>query len=142
MRWNFRSSLMDPRYQSYHPRTHAYCPGSTCLFAIGVELPKSYVYHHAKGLLSMVVLTMAIGWIVVDNSHHSSLTFLLYIRRKIRQETCTPQHSAHSLGRVCCKRWSCVPSRSTSLEPNLTEGYNQCRGTYMAGVGNRGNQYI
>ncbi|KAJ3577017.1 hypothetical protein NP233_g11 [Leucocoprinus birnbaumii] len=38
---------------------------ATGLFAIGVELPKSYMYDHAKGLLAMVVPTMAIGWVIV-----------------------------------------------------------------------------
>ena len=35
------------------------------LFAIGVELPKSYLLAHAKSLLVMVVPTMAFGWLVV-----------------------------------------------------------------------------
>ncbi|KAL6300616.1 Sodium/hydrogen exchanger family-domain-containing protein, partial [Sparassis latifolia] len=35
------------------------------LFAIGVELPKSYMADHAKGLLIMVVPTMAFGWVTV-----------------------------------------------------------------------------
>jgi len=35
------------------------------LFAIGVELPRSYMADHAKSLLAMVVPTMAIGWAVV-----------------------------------------------------------------------------
>ena len=35
------------------------------LFAIGVELPQSYLADHAKGLLIMVVPTMAFGWLVV-----------------------------------------------------------------------------
>ena len=38
---------------------------ATGLFAIGVELPKSYLADHAKGLLVMVVPTMAFGWIIV-----------------------------------------------------------------------------
>ena len=38
---------------------------ATGLFAIGVELPKSYMAHHAKSLLAMVVPTMAIGWVIV-----------------------------------------------------------------------------
>ncbi|KAJ3576427.1 hypothetical protein NP233_g440 [Leucocoprinus birnbaumii] len=38
---------------------------ATGLFAIGVELPKSYMYDHMKGLLVMVVPTMAIGWFIV-----------------------------------------------------------------------------
>lgn len=35
------------------------------LFAIGVELPESYMMKHVRGLLVLVVPTMAIGWIVV-----------------------------------------------------------------------------
>ncbi|RPD78500.1 hypothetical protein L226DRAFT_568127 [Lentinus tigrinus ALCF2SS1-7] len=35
------------------------------LFAIGVELPQSYLWDHARGLLVMVVPTMAFGWLVV-----------------------------------------------------------------------------
>ena len=38
---------------------------ATGLFAIGVELPQSYLADHAKGLLVMVVPTMAFGWLVV-----------------------------------------------------------------------------
>ncbi|KAG6820057.1 hypothetical protein H0H93_005989 [Arthromyces matolae] len=38
---------------------------ATGLFAIGVELPKSYMARHAKSLLVMVVPTMAIGWVIV-----------------------------------------------------------------------------
>ena len=38
---------------------------ATGLFAIGVELPKSYMAKHAKSLLAMVVPTMAIGWGIV-----------------------------------------------------------------------------
>ncbi|KAK7696363.1 hypothetical protein QCA50_001017 [Cerrena zonata] len=38
---------------------------ATGLFAIGVELPQAYLADHAKGLLVMVVPTMAFGWFVV-----------------------------------------------------------------------------
>ena len=34
------------------------------LFAIGVELPQSYIVSHVKSLLVMVVPTMAAGWLV------------------------------------------------------------------------------
>ncbi|TFY83679.1 hypothetical protein EWM64_g332 [Hericium alpestre] len=34
------------------------------LFAIGVELPQSYMAKHAKSLMIMVVPTMAFGWLV------------------------------------------------------------------------------
>jgi sodium/hydrogen antiporter len=35
------------------------------LFIIGAEFPKSYLANHAKGLIVMVVPTMAVGWVVV-----------------------------------------------------------------------------
>ncbi|KAG5349562.1 hypothetical protein C0989_003112 [Termitomyces sp. Mn162] len=38
---------------------------ATGLFAIGVELPKSYMAKHGKSLFVMVVPTMAIGWVIV-----------------------------------------------------------------------------
>jgi len=38
---------------------------ATGLFAIGVELPPSYMVKHVKGLLVMVVPTMAFGWVIV-----------------------------------------------------------------------------
>ena len=44
------------------------------LFAVGVELPCAYMKAHAKGLLIMVVPTMAFGWVVVAGTslhlHH------------------------------------------------------------------------
>lgn len=39
---------------------------ATGLFAIGVELPKSYMREHSKSLLALVVPTMIIGWIIVS----------------------------------------------------------------------------
>jgi len=39
---------------------------ATGLFAIGVELPKSYMAKRAKSLIVMVVPTMAIGWVIVS----------------------------------------------------------------------------
>lgn len=35
------------------------------LFAIGVELPGPYMMEHVRGLLVLVVPTMAIGWFIV-----------------------------------------------------------------------------
>ncbi|KAL0956032.1 hypothetical protein HGRIS_002205 [Hohenbuehelia grisea] len=35
------------------------------LFAIGIELPQNYMAKHAKGLLVLVVPTMAFGWLIV-----------------------------------------------------------------------------
>jgi len=37
---------------------------ATGLFAIGIELPRNYLARHAKGLLVMVVPTMAFGWLI------------------------------------------------------------------------------
>ena len=51
---------------------------ATGLFAIGVELPKSYMARHAKSLLAMVVPTMAIGWVIVAGMSSSRS---LYIHR-------------------------------------------------------------
>lgn len=49
---------------------------ATGLFAIGVELPEAYMAEHVKGLLVMVVPTMAFGWIVVAGTHlHASSSF-------------------------------------------------------------------
>ncbi|KAJ7598835.1 Cation/H+ exchanger [Mycena floridula] len=52
---------------------------ATGLFAIGVELPQSYMARHVKGLLTMVVPTMAIGWITVAGKS-SGLLRLLFPR--------------------------------------------------------------
>ncbi|KAL0576454.1 hypothetical protein V5O48_005529 [Marasmius crinis-equi] len=38
---------------------------ATGLFIIGVELPKNYLWKHLKGLLVMVVPTMAVGWVII-----------------------------------------------------------------------------
>ncbi|THG95138.1 hypothetical protein EW026_g6462 [Hermanssonia centrifuga] len=38
---------------------------ATGLFAIGVELPPAYLGHHIKGLLVMIIPTMAFGWVIV-----------------------------------------------------------------------------
>ncbi len=38
---------------------------ATGLFAIGVELPPAYLGHHIKGLLVMIIPTMAFGWAIV-----------------------------------------------------------------------------
>jgi sodium/hydrogen antiporter len=44
---------------------------ATGLFAIGVELPRSYMAKHTKGLAAMVIPTMAIGWLVVAGNYLS-----------------------------------------------------------------------
>lgn len=42
---------------------------ATGLFAIGVELPQSYMSKHIRGMLIMVVPTMAFGWVVVAGAY-------------------------------------------------------------------------
>ncbi|KAG2132001.1 Sodium/hydrogen exchanger [Suillus bovinus] len=49
------------------------------LFAAGVELPRAYMRRHAKGLLVMVVPTMAFGWVVVAAVIHALFPKLDYI---------------------------------------------------------------
>ncbi|KAF8993685.1 Sodium/hydrogen exchanger [Cyathus striatus] len=52
---------------------------ATGLFAIGVELPQSYMAKHAKSLLAMVVPTMAMGWIIVAGLMRVALPKLNFI---------------------------------------------------------------
>lgn len=47
------------------------------LFAIGVELPESYLADHAKGLLVMVVPTMTFGWVIVAGSYTHKVNEIL-----------------------------------------------------------------
>ncbi|KAG6331419.1 hypothetical protein ID866_7672 [Astraeus odoratus] len=49
---------------------------ATGLFAVGVELPGAYMWEHAKGLLVMVVPTMAFGWVVVAGILHALFPML------------------------------------------------------------------
>ncbi|KAF8972166.1 Sodium/hydrogen exchanger family-domain-containing protein [Flammula alnicola] len=52
---------------------------ATGLFAIGVELPKSYMAKHAKSLMTMVIPTMAIGWVIVAGLLRALFPQLHYI---------------------------------------------------------------
>ena len=52
---------------------------ATGLFAIGVELPKSYLAKHAKSLLTMVIPTMAIGWVIVAGTCFFFFSFSMYV---------------------------------------------------------------
>ena len=52
----------------------------TGLFAIGTELPRAYMATHARGLLVMVVPTMAFGWVVVAGESHTG-----FLRQRHRQ---------------------------------------------------------
>ncbi|KAJ7182504.1 Sodium/hydrogen exchanger family-domain-containing protein [Mycena crocata] len=52
---------------------------ATGLFAIGVELPGSYMAKHVKGLLILVVPTMAFGWVIVAAILHGLFPGLVFI---------------------------------------------------------------
>lgn len=56
---------------------------ATGLFAIGVELPRNYMALHVKGLLVMVVPTMAFGWIVVAGACSRRLWINLDVKTEI-----------------------------------------------------------
>lgn len=49
---------------------------ATGLFAVGVELPCAYMWEHVRGLLIMVVPTMAFGWIIVAGILHALFPML------------------------------------------------------------------
>ncbi|KZT72170.1 hypothetical protein DAEQUDRAFT_723348 [Daedalea quercina L-15889] len=63
---------------------------ATGLFAIGVELPQSYMADHAKGLLVMVVPTMAFGWIVVAAIIYGLFPYYNYISALVIAACLTP----------------------------------------------------
>ncbi|KAJ7144325.1 Sodium/hydrogen exchanger family-domain-containing protein [Mycena epipterygia] len=52
---------------------------ATGLFAIGVELPRSYMAEHARGLLILVIPTMTFGWFVVAGIMYGLFPELVYI---------------------------------------------------------------
>ncbi|KAJ7082043.1 Sodium/hydrogen exchanger family-domain-containing protein [Mycena belliarum] len=52
---------------------------ATGLFAIGVELPGSYMAQHVKGLLILVVPTMAFGWVIVAALLHALFPALGFV---------------------------------------------------------------
>ncbi|KAF7971807.1 hypothetical protein HWV62_19891 [Athelia sp. TMB] len=60
------------------------------LFAIGVELPKSYMAQHARGLLVMVVPTMAFGWAVVAGVIRGLFPQLSFVSALVIAATLTP----------------------------------------------------
>ena len=64
------ANIFDPRNWGSHERTITLevtrIVLATGLFAIGVELPRNYMAKHVKGLLVMVVPTMAFGWSVAS----------------------------------------------------------------------------
>ncbi|KAJ6481499.1 Sodium/hydrogen exchanger family-domain-containing protein [Mycena vitilis] len=52
---------------------------ATGLFAIGVELPGAYMAKHVRGLLILVVPTMAFGWVIVAAIMHGLFPHLAFI---------------------------------------------------------------
>ncbi|CAK5263635.1 unnamed protein product [Mycena citricolor] len=71
------ANIFDPR--SWGPSTNAITLEvmrvilATGLFAIGVELPGSYMKRHARGLAVLVVPTMALGWLTI-----SAIMYLIF----------------------------------------------------------------
>ncbi|PCH43876.1 hypothetical protein WOLCODRAFT_90572 [Wolfiporia cocos MD-104 SS10] len=63
---------------------------ATGLFAIGVELPESYMADHAKGLLAMVVPTMAFGWVIVAGVIYGLFPGYTYISALVVAACLTP----------------------------------------------------
>ena len=63
------ANVFDPRNWGSHERIitleFTRIVLATGLFAIGVALPPKYMVKHVKGLLVMVVPTMAFGWLVI-----------------------------------------------------------------------------
>ncbi|KAJ3788662.1 Sodium/hydrogen exchanger family-domain-containing protein [Lentinula aff. detonsa] len=52
---------------------------ATGLFAIGIELPKNYMWKHAKSLSAMVIPTMAAGWLIVGGIIKCLFPSLTYV---------------------------------------------------------------
>ncbi|KAF5389437.1 hypothetical protein D9757_004298 [Collybiopsis confluens] len=60
------------------------------LFTIGIELPKNYMWKHAKSLLAMVVPTMAAGWLVVGGILKLLFPTLTYVSCLVIAACLTP----------------------------------------------------
>ncbi|KAI0633861.1 Sodium/hydrogen exchanger family-domain-containing protein [Trametes polyzona] len=60
------------------------------LFAIGVELPPAYIAKHVKGLLVMVVPTMAFGWVVGAALIHAIFPALDFVSALVVAACLTP----------------------------------------------------
>ncbi|KAG6909739.1 hypothetical protein DXG01_015727 [Tephrocybe rancida] len=73
----------------------------TGLFAIGVELPKSYMAKHAKSLLIMVVPTMAIGWVIVAGGRYAKRHVPLNLRQILAAESAANDGLAFPFLTIC-----------------------------------------
>lgn len=60
------------------------------VFAIGVELPKSYLWKKRRSLLIMVVPTMAVGWVISAALMHALFPRLDYVSCLVISATLTP----------------------------------------------------
>ena len=94
------------------------------LFAIGVELPQSYLADHALGLCVMVVPTMAFGWLVVAGKSICAFTEavpLISIRsRDIRR---VPAHQLHLVPRHCRLSYTNRPHYLCSYRRSVSSPY-------------------
>lgn len=61
---------------------------ATGLFAIGVELPQNYMAKHVKGLLVMVVPTMAFGWVIVAGMWTDNILYIILHLVLVRDYAC------------------------------------------------------
>ncbi|KAH9899926.1 Cation/H+ exchanger [Cubamyces lactineus] len=60
------------------------------LFAIGAEMPPGYLAKHAKGLLVMIVPTMAFGWLIVAAIIHAIFPQLDFLSSLVIAACLTP----------------------------------------------------
>ncbi|KAI5123971.1 hypothetical protein M0805_006383 [Coniferiporia weirii] len=63
---------------------------ATGLFAMGVELPKAYVAEHARSLVTMVVPTMALGWLISAGIIHALFPALSVVSSLVISACLTP----------------------------------------------------
>ena len=72
------------------------------LFAIGAEMPPGYLAKHAKGLLVMIVPTMAFGWLIVAGTSSKSELALKCLGHLYHQ----PSSTLSSLSSTSYLPWS------------------------------------
>ncbi|KAJ3713341.1 Sodium/hydrogen exchanger family-domain-containing protein [Lentinula raphanica] len=63
---------------------------ATGLFAIGIELPRTYMWAHAKSLSAMVIPTMAAGWLIVGGIMKCLFPSLNYVSCLVIAACLTP----------------------------------------------------
>ncbi|KAJ3974307.1 hypothetical protein EV361DRAFT_866253 [Lentinula raphanica] len=60
---------------------------ATGLFAIGIELPRTYMWAHAKSLSAMVIPTMAAGWLIVGGGQFAEKHVSVKLRHILSAES-------------------------------------------------------